>query len=108
MTSRSTEHEPDVGDDTRAALALADCLGLAVGNVALDKTGTVEKRALGFLALIALRERRVTPREVSMLEHGAGNGHGSGMGEESKNKAASESNPVVWLSTPSTPLTHSL
>lgn len=52
-------------------MALVDCLGLAVDNVALDKMGTVEKRALGFLELIALRERRVTPREVSMLKHSA-------------------------------------
>jgi hypothetical protein len=68
----------DTGGDTREGLAFVDCLGLAVGNVALDKTGTVEKRALDFLELIALRERRVTPREVSMLEHGAGSGHGTG------------------------------
>ena len=57
---------------------LVDCVRLEVGNVALDKTGTVEKRAPVFLELIALRERRVTPREVSMLEHGAGSGHGAG------------------------------
>lgn len=51
-------------------LTLADFLEFTVGNVTLDKTGTVEKRALGFLELTALRESRVTPREVSMAHVG--------------------------------------
>ena len=41
------------------------------GNEALDKAGiAVEKRALPFLALTALRVMRVTPREENIVDVG--------------------------------------
>lgn len=60
---------------------------LIVGNDALLRAGMVEKKALGFFVeFIALRERRVTPREVSMWMHSASLRTRSGMRKKSKNR----------------------